>query len=282
LVNSLAMASIAEVLAGEREAAKTFLSEAVLVAADIDDIPTRVSILQARCLNGIFEGNVDGVKEDAREGERLSREIGDLYAQHMMLLNLGGAALFEGDLATSKPLHERALRIAYQVDDRIGQFYLISALGYHAAIAGQARVAAQLLGASHTIRAGAGASVMTVLAPYVEMAEEAATKSLGPSLYRTEFEKGRRLGRDGAVRLALGAPVTAAAQADRHDGALAKREDDVARLVAEGMSNKQIAARLFISERTVDSHVRSILNKLGFNSRAQIAAWMASSNSGMT
>ena len=46
---------------------------------------------------------------------------------------------------------------------------------------------------------------------------------------------------------------------------LAKREADVARLVAEGLSNRQIGARLFISERTVDSHVRSILNKLGFN-----------------
>jgi DNA-binding NarL/FixJ family response regulator len=41
---------------------------------------------------------------------------------------------------------------------------------------------------------------------------------------------------------------------------------------------KQIGARLFISEHTVDSHVRSILNKLGFGSRAQIAAWIASSN----
>jgi len=56
---------------------------------------------------------------------------------------------------------------------------------------------------------------------------------------------------------------------------LGKREADVARLVAGGLTNRQIGARLFISERTVDSHVRSILNKLGFNSRAQIAAWMA-------
>jgi DNA-binding CsgD family transcriptional regulator len=48
-------------------------------------------------------------------------------------------------------------------------------------------------------------------------------------------------------------------------------------LVADGLSNKQIGARLFISERIVGSHVRSILNKLGFNSRVQIAAWMASS-----
>jgi DNA-binding NarL/FixJ family response regulator len=49
-----------------------------------------------------------------------------------------------------------------------------------------------------------------------------------------------------------------------------------AQLVAEGFCNKQIGARLFISERTVGSHVRSILNKLGLISRAQIAAWIAS------
>ena len=57
---------------------------------------------------------------------------------------------------------------------------------------------------------------------------------------------------------------------------LGKRELDVARLVADGLTNKEIGTRLFISERTVDSHVRSILNKLGFGHRAQIAAWLAS------
>ena len=69
-----------------------------------------------------------------------------------------------------------------------------------------------------------------------------------------------------------------AASDDSGAGLLGKRESDVARLVAEGLSNKQIGARPFISERAVDSHIRSILNKLGFNSRAQIAVWMASSN----
>ena len=56
---------------------------------------------------------------------------------------------------------------------------------------------------------------------------------------------------------------------------LGRREADVARLVADGLSNKQIGVRLFISERTVESHVRNILNKLGFSTRAQIAAWVA-------
>jgi DNA-binding NarL/FixJ family response regulator len=84
--------------------------------------------------------------------------------------------------------------------------------------------------------------------------------------------------RDGAVALALGEPV-AGATSEPEDGAateiLARREAEVARLIADGLSNKQIGARLFISERTVDSHVRSILNKLGFNSRAQIAGWVS-------
>jgi predicted ATPase/DNA-binding CsgD family transcriptional regulator len=279
LANGLCMASIAEVLAGDRVTARLFLDEAEVVASQVEDVATRVGVLQARSLNSIFEGDADAVRTAATEGERLSREAGDLYARHMMLLNLGGAALFGGDLAEAKSRYEEALRLAYQVDDRIGQFYLLAGLGYIAASAGRPRIAAQLLGASDTIRAGAGATVMAVLAPYVEMAQESATGALGETRYRTEFESGRRLTRDAAVRLALGEPATEATEHHRRDGALAKREDDVARLVAEGLSNKQIAARLFISERTVDSHVRSILNKLGFNSRAQIAAWMAS-NSG--
>jgi DNA-binding NarL/FixJ family response regulator len=47
----------------------------------------------------------------------------------------------------------------------------------------------------------------------------------------------------------------------------------VAGLVARGFSNREVAAALFLSERTVESHVQHILNKLGFRSRAQIAAW---------
>lgn len=56
---------------------------------------------------------------------------------------------------------------------------------------------------------------------------------------------------------------------------LTRREREVARLVAEGHSNRDIAATLVLSERTAESHVQQILNKLGFNSRAQIAAWYA-------
>jgi DNA-binding CsgD family transcriptional regulator len=79
------------------------------------------------------------------------------------------------------------------------------------------------------------------------------------------------------VRLALGDPedVGAARPGRAGRAPLSQRELEVARLVADGLTNKEIGARLFISEHTVDTHIRGILNKLGFDSRARIAAWIA-------
>jgi len=58
-------------------------------------------------------------------------------------------------------------------------------------------------------------------------------------------------------------------------GELSRRERDVAQLVAGGLSNREIAGRLYLSERTVDNHVHHILDKLGFDSRVQVATWLA-------
>jgi predicted ATPase/DNA-binding CsgD family transcriptional regulator len=55
---------------------------------------------------------------------------------------------------------------------------------------------------------------------------------------------------------------------------LTRREREIAELVADGMSNRAIAERLFIAERTVDGHIAHAFNKLGFTSRAQLAAWI--------
>ena len=61
----------------------------------------------------------------------------------------------------------------------------------------------------------------------------------------------------------------------RGRGILTKREREVAQLVEQGLTNREIAARLFITERTAEGHVEEIRNKLGFRSRAQVAAWVA-------
>ncbi|HYU82357.1 MAG TPA: LuxR C-terminal-related transcriptional regulator, partial [Candidatus Polarisedimenticolia bacterium] len=54
---------------------------------------------------------------------------------------------------------------------------------------------------------------------------------------------------------------------------LSAREREVARLVSEGLSNREIAERLIVSERTAEGHVQRIMSKLGFRSRSQIATW---------
>ena len=63
------------------------------------------------------------------------------------------------------------------------------------------------------------------------------------------------------------------------DSPLTRREREVSRLVSDGLTNKEIGQRLFLSERTVEGHVASISNKLGFHSRVQIAAWEAKQSS---
>ena len=281
LSQALSMASIAANLAGDRPSAMHLLEEAAIVTGPLDDLPARISVLQARALNGFFEGDIEAVKVAASEGVRLSRDVGDLYSLEMMLLNSGGAALITGDLDQAKQFYTEALKIAQRIDDRVAQYALLDGLGCVAAGSGQARLAGQLIGAAETVRTQAGASLIPILAPLLARAEASAISALGASKFAAEVNAGKGISRDEALRLALGEPARAPASAiDSRVGDMAllgRREADVARLVAEGLSNKQIGARLFISERTVDSHVRSILNKLGFNSRAQIAGWVASS-----
>jgi pimeloyl-ACP methyl ester carboxylesterase/DNA-binding CsgD family transcriptional regulator len=70
-------------------------------------------------------------------------------------------------------------------------------------------------------------------------------------------------------------PRTAHAVRARTAVELSRRERDVAQLLAQGLSNRTIAERLYLSERTVDNHVHHILDKLGFDSRVQVATWLA-------
>ena len=80
-----------------------------------------------------------------------------------------------------------------------------------------------------------------------------------------------------AVEYSLGqAPVKAPARAAAAQPTtpLSRREQEIARLIAEGLTNKEVASKLFISNRTVETHVTNMLNKLGLSSRTQLARWV--------
>jgi DNA-binding CsgD family transcriptional regulator len=272
------MASIAANMAGDLASSRRLLDEALAVADGLDDLGATLMTHQARALNGVLDRDLAAVRSAAEQGVRLSRDAGDLYSLDMMLMNLGLAALLSGNLRESEERFAEGLRIARRLDDRLAQCYLIGALGCCAG-SREPRLAARLFGAMESLRTEVGATINAGLAPELARATDSVTALLGRPAFESEFKAGQQLGRDAAARLALreAAPNVApnAAPDQEKAGILGQRETDVARLVADGLSNKQIGARLFISERTVESHVRNILNKLGFNSRAQIAGWMA-------
>jgi ATP/maltotriose-dependent transcriptional regulator MalT len=122
---------------------------------------------------------------------------------------------------------------------------------------------------------------LTMDAPY----EAAQTRLLVAEAYRAEGDQtsadrelelaARAFERIGATREKAKAEAALKAQAADPLRPLTRRQREVARLVAEGQSNHDIAATLVVSERTAEYHVQQILNTLGFDSRAQIAAWYA-------
>jgi predicted ATPase/DNA-binding CsgD family transcriptional regulator len=279
LSESLSTAATAENMAGDPATARRLLDEASVLTPGLAHYPASISLIQARAIHAFFEGDLDTAEATSSEGARLSREAGDLYYLVQMLQYLGQVAMLAGDVAASKPRFLDALRIARQIDDRLAQYDLLSLLGWHAATSGQSRRAAQLLGAAEAVGSGAGAGMAGPAIPLLEQARESTISALGEAKFEAEYGAGKRLGREAALRVALS--ESEEVDADTSDqvetGPLAKREVEVARLIAEGLTNKQIGSRLFISERTVATHVRNILNKLGFDSRAQVASWMASS-----
>ena len=279
LSESLSIAATVENLAGEHEAARRYLEEAEAITPGLADFPATIELMESRAIQAIFEGDLETARAASLEGVRLSREAGDLYQLEAMLINLGMVGMMSGDFPSANSQFSEALQVARTIDNRLAQSYGLAAAGWYAANTRQARAAAQLLGAAEALGTQTGADMMGPSIPLLAQAKESAIGALGASKFEAEFTAGKRMGRDAAVRLALGESEPADIATERLEaGPLAKREAEVARLVAAGLSNKEIGARLLVSETTVATHIRAIMNKLGFNSRAQIAGWMASSN----
>ena len=273
---SLSMSATTAAVAGDLEAAKRYLGEAEAITQGLDDFPATIELVLSQSVHAMFQGDLEAVRALSAEGVALSREAGDLYQLENMFRNLGVAAMVSGDLHAANSWFGQALQVARRVDNRLGQYWGLSAAGWYAANGGRARAAAQLLGAADALCTQTGATLGTPTTSFVAAARQLAVEALGAAAFDAEFETGQHLSREVALRLALGeaAPLDASGSERFAAGSLAKREVEVAQLLAEGLSNRQIGTRLFISEATVASHIRHIMDKLGVNSRSQIAVLM--------
>ena len=156
----------------------------------------------------------------------------------------------------------------------------VQGLSWCAASSSPGEHAANLLGAAEAVWCAIGGNVsQAVYREFDRRAEERVRSAIGDPRFETAFAQGAAYPLDQAVAVALrrdsaGLSTTPASKAHLTiPGGLTRREWEIAQLLAEGLSNKDIAARLVISRRTAETHVEHILTKLGFTSRRQVSRW---------
>ncbi|OLB64638.1 MAG: hypothetical protein AUI10_10150 [Actinobacteria bacterium 13_2_20CM_2_72_6] len=223
----------------------------------------------------VFLGDLDRAAALCAEGRAIGEAHGEQWAYAYAIYVLALVALIRGEPREATSYGRQALRIKRTFNDLLGIVLAIEVLAWSAAAAGTAERAAVLLGAANRIWPSVGYPMFGSRyfgAPHRDC-EVAARRALGDRGFEAAFRRGTGLGIEEAVAYALGETPGTAELDLSGVPQLTAREQQVAALIAEGLSNKEIAGRLVISQRTVESHVEHILHKFGFMSRAQVAAW---------
>ncbi|MEE4583094.1 MULTISPECIES: ATP-binding protein [Streptomyces violaceusniger group] len=190
---------------------------------------------------------------------------------HTVLVTAGALALEKDDLPSAEAYFIESLRSP--AEHTAGPTDALQGLAIVAAHAHRFERVLQLIGAAERIgpRASWGEAWWR---KRVNAARSAALKALPANRASASLEAGRAMRHRHVLAFALGSQATSATAEDA-DSLLSKRERDVTALVVEGLTNRQIAARMHVSVRTVETHIRHIRTTLGLRSRAHIAAWAA-------
>jgi len=261
-----------------------------VLPADAAHADQRVHLLIGMAMSAGLAGDEERAAACHREVEALAEAGGEILHHRYCaysLWALGLAVWRRGDLDRATGLEQESLRLRTIVYDPVGSAVSMDALAWIAGSGRRYERAAALLGAAAGLRQSTGMPLdgFEPLAACQRDCERQARQALGEQAFRAAYHRGLQLPAEGAVAYALQLPQERSARPPEHarapamsgGGLLTPRELEVARLVARGRSNKQIAAELVISQRTAEGHVERILAKLGFTSRAQVAAWIAAS-----
>ena len=207
----------------------------------------------------------------------------DPWTRSHALWGLGLVRWLTGSPGEAASLQQEALWLMREVDDRSGVALCVEALAWLAASDGRWERAARLVGAAEAVWRSIPAQPPVPVRPYRDGCIGSARRALGELRWAVCYGEGLALTRAQAVSLALGEPTATPPARPRQPpgparSPLTRRQQEVAALVAEGLTDREIAARLVISPRTAESHVEQILTRLGFRSRAQVAAWVGANS----
>ncbi|GIF43900.1 ATP-binding protein [Actinoplanes xinjiangensis] len=185
----------------------------------------------------------------------------------------------QGDLqqATAQVVQALRLKQAWAHHDRYTTAQCLEVLAWVTADEKRHRRAAGLLGAAGALWTEIGTPITSYLhlVGHHDACERQLRAALGDDAFTDAVHYGRTLSYEDILAYAFEEPRhSTPAPGEEAAIRLTRRERQVAALVTQGLSNRQIAAELVISQRTAESHVEHILTKLGVTSRNQVAAWI--------
>ncbi|MFI0452391.1 ATP-binding protein [Actinomadura sp. 6N118] len=265
------LAGLVAFFRGDLEAARPLLAE----PAPSGDIWTmlRLPLLAAlHCLTG----DIDRALEYCEECRVVSAASGDQWCLAYATWVRGLAHCLRGDPQAASAETQRTLRLMRGLNDRLGSAMALDLAAGCAGFTGSSERSARLFGAADRMWRIVGAPMFFGPA-YLSLREVVLAEvrgSLGERGWQVFYGEGLRLSLDEAMDHALDdRPGVNARGVDPWEP-LTRREREIAALVAQGLSNREISERLVIAKRTVDSHLEHILAKLEMASRTQIAAWV--------
>jgi DNA-binding CsgD family transcriptional regulator len=195
---------------------------------------------------------------------------------------LARLAIADGHYVHARSATRESLLIRQDLGSRSVLTYSLESIAALAAAEGEPQCALQLAGAAASIRDAIGERQTPMGQAVVDQWLVPLQHARGQDAIRSAWETGRAMPIEQALELGLVATQTLATQSDRPPGEsrqgatqLSPREQQVAALLANGLTNRQIAEQLVVSQRTVASHIEHILEKLGFASRHQVGVWAA-------
>ena len=148
--------------------------------------------------------------------------------------------------------------------------HTLTGLAIAAANAGQVEAVPRFLGAAEAVRSAAGSPPSRMLQGGYERARESSRRALGPIPFAEAWKAGAAWSTEGAFTVAMSEQIAvSAAPRVSSPYRLSPRELDVLQLIAEGLSTREMADRLCVSENTVKTHCSRIFDKLGVNRRTQ-------------